>query len=119
MDKLLCKEGGAAAVAHARWPLSRRASPSCEQERCVNFCLVPLSPSSSKWSTSTAGKERERGRGGEGERGREGESLPEVGAGRWAAGVGQHLTQTPFVLWAGAHITVKVCVFGGRGDGLG
>lgn len=49
------------------------------------------------------------------ERGRERESPPEVGAGRWVAGVGEHLTQTLFVLWAGVHITVKVYVLGGGG----
>lgn len=42
------------------------------------------------------------------------ESPPEVGAGRWVAGVGEHLTQTLFVLWTGVHITVKVCVLGGQ-----
>lgn len=69
------------------------ASLLCEQERCVNFCLVPLSPSSSKWSTSTTLREREPGRGESGE----------VGGG---VGVDEHLTQTPFVLRAGVCITM-------------
>lgn len=103
MDKLSCKElGGAAAVAHVRWPLRRQASPSCEQERCVNFCLVPLSPSSSKWSTSSAGRERERepARGGSREVG---------GGGRWTP----H-TDSLCALGRGAHYCEGVCIGGGK-----
>lgn len=35
-----------------------------------------------------------------------GESLAGVGAERWLVGVGEHLTQAPFVLWAGVCITM-------------
>lgn len=39
---------------HPQPPPRGPASLPCEhRKRCVNFCLVPLSPSSSKWSTST------------------------------------------------------------------
>lgn len=63
--------------------------------------LVPLSPSSSKWSRE---RERETAQG----------WSTEVDG--WV-GVSEHLTQTPFVLWAGVSITAKVCVcvLGGPG----
>lgn len=55
-------------VTHGRWPPEtehggvKPSSPPCEQERCVNFCLVPLSSSFSKWSTSPTTGEGKRGR---------------------------------------------------------
>lgn len=62
----------------------------------MNFCLVPLSPSSSKWSTSTT------------VRGEQGEAdwagSREVGGG----GGGEHLTQTSFVLGAGVCNTIAI-----------
>lgn len=42
-----------------------------------------------------------------------GESLAGVGAERWVVGVGEHLTQAPFVLWA------RVCITMGFGGGGG
>lgn len=71
-------QGGGPAASSGTWEVApeqlsgvKLASLPCEQERCVNFCLVPLSPSSSKWSTSaTLG----------------GESLAGVGAERWIGG---------------------------------
>lgn len=97
------EEGGGPAASSGTWELApeqrsgvKPASPPCEQERCVNFCLVPLSPSSSKWSTSATLGER---------------AWPGVGAERWVVvGVGEHLTQAPFVLRAGVCITME---FGG------
>lgn len=103
-------------MAHARWPLSRRASPSCEQERCVNFCLVPLSPSSSKWSTSTASKEREReGQGGRG--GRQGGSEPARGGSREVGGGGRPTPHTDSLcaLGRGAYYCEGVCIWGTGG----
>lgn len=38
----------------------------------------------------------------------EGESLAGVGAERWVVGVGEHLTQTLFVLWVGVSITIEL-----------
>lgn len=96
--------GGGPAASSGTWEVApeqlsrvKSASLPCEQERCVNFCLVPLSPSSSKWSTSATLGERAwlgwEQRGG---------LVGEVGE----VGVAEHLTQAPFVLWAGVCITV-------------
>lgn len=73
-------QGGGPAASSGTWEVApvqlsgvKLASLPCEQERCVNFCLVPLSPSSSKWSTSATP-------GGEGQ--------ARVGVERWA-GLGE------------------------------
>lgn len=75
--QIVVQNAGGPAASSGTWEVApeqpsgvKAASLPCEQERCVNFCLVPLSPSPSKWSTSAT----------------LGERLAEVAAQRWAVG---------------------------------